>query len=60
MCSRLVKKAIFALISIPIWVIIVLLSPFDAYAAAKSTTERFDRSRVQNGASIADKPSRTA
>ena len=36
MCSRLVKKAVFALISIPIWMIIVLLSPFDAYAAAKS------------------------
>jgi hypothetical protein len=36
MCSRLMKKAVFALISIPIWMIIILLSPFDAYAAAKS------------------------
>jgi hypothetical protein len=25
-----------ALISVPVWLIIVLLSPFDAYAAAKA------------------------
>ena len=35
-CSRFVKNAIFALISIPIWLIIILLSPLDAYAAAKN------------------------
>jgi hypothetical protein len=34
--SRIVKRAILALISIPIWLIIVLLSPLDAYAAAKN------------------------
>jgi hypothetical protein len=34
--SPLVKRAILALISIPIWLIIVLLSPLDAYAAVKS------------------------
>jgi hypothetical protein len=34
--SRWMKKAILALISIPIWLMIVLLSPLDAYAAAKN------------------------
>jgi len=34
--SRLLKRVILALISVPIWLIIVLLSPFDAYAAVKS------------------------
>src|SRR5262249_50912182 len=34
--SRLAKRLISALISIPIWLIIVLLSPFDAYATAKT------------------------
>lgn len=34
--SQFVKRAILALISIPIWLIIVLLSPLDAYAAAKN------------------------
>lgn len=34
--SQVVKRAILALISIPIWLIIVLLSPLDAYAAAKN------------------------
>ena len=34
--SRFTKRAILALISIPIWLIIVLLSPLDAYAAAKN------------------------
>ncbi|MFY9555968.1 MAG: hypothetical protein WAV47_14760 [Blastocatellia bacterium] len=33
--SRVVKRMILALISIPIWLIIVLLSPLDAYAAVK-------------------------
>jgi hypothetical protein len=34
--SRLAKRAVSALISIPLWLIIVLMSPFDAYLAAKS------------------------
>ena len=34
--NRHLKRAILALISIPIWLIIVLLSPLDAYAAAKN------------------------
>ena len=34
--SRLLNRVILALISVPIWLIIVLLSPFDAYAAVKS------------------------
>lgn len=34
--SRWMKQAILALISIPIWLMIVLLSPLDAYAAAKN------------------------
>lgn len=34
--SRFMKRAILALISVPIWLIIVLLSPLDAYAAAKN------------------------
>lgn len=34
--SAFVKRVILALISIPIWLIIVLLSPLDAYAAVKN------------------------
>ena len=34
--SRLIKRAILALIAIPVWLIIVLLSPLDAYAAVKN------------------------
>jgi hypothetical protein len=34
--SRLARRAILALISFPIWLIIILLSPLDAYAAAKN------------------------
>ena len=34
--SRFVKRMILSLISIPIWLIIVLLSPLDAYAAVKN------------------------
>ena len=34
--SPFVSRSILALISIPIWLIIILLSPFDAYAAAKN------------------------
>ncbi|HEX8186417.1 MAG TPA: hypothetical protein VF747_16750, partial [Blastocatellia bacterium] len=34
--GRLAKMTVFALISIPIWLIIILLSPLDTYAAAKN------------------------
>lgn len=34
--SAFVKQMILALISIPIWLIIVLLSPLDAYAAVRN------------------------
>ena len=34
--SLVIKRAILALISIPIWLIIVLLSPLDAYAAVRN------------------------
>ena len=32
---ELPKKVLFALMAIPIWVMIILLSPLDAYASAK-------------------------
>jgi hypothetical protein len=38
--SPLVKKITLGLITIPIWLIIILLSPFDAYATAKSVSTR--------------------
>ena len=38
--SRWSRGLILALISIPIWLMIVLLSPFDAYTAARSTVEQ--------------------
>jgi hypothetical protein len=34
--SPFIRRVILALISIPIWLIIVLLSPLDAYAAVKN------------------------
>lgn len=34
------RRVILALISIPIWMIIILLSPLDAYASAKTLTGR--------------------
>jgi hypothetical protein len=34
--SAFIKRVILALISVPIWLIIVLLSPLDAYAAVKN------------------------
>ena len=34
--SQVVRRAVLALVSVPIWMIIVLLSPLDAYAAAKA------------------------
>lgn len=33
--SQLVRRSLSALLSIPIWLMIILLSPFDAYFAAK-------------------------
>jgi uncharacterized membrane protein YvbJ len=38
--NRLFKWLILALLSIPIWLIIVLLSPFDAYTTAKSISKQ--------------------
>lgn len=38
--SNFVKSVILALISIPIWLIIVLLSPLDAYAAVKNVARQ--------------------
>lgn len=37
--GRVARKLIFVLISIPVWLIIVLLSPLDAYLAARSLSE---------------------
>ena len=34
--SPYLKRLVLALISIPIWLIIILLSPLDAYAAVKN------------------------
>lgn len=34
--SEFIKRVILALISVPIWLMIVLLSPLDAYAAVKN------------------------
>ncbi|HLG14377.1 MAG TPA: hypothetical protein VJH03_07730 [Blastocatellia bacterium] len=36
--GRFLKSAVMALISVPIWLMIVLLSPLDAYAAAKAVS----------------------
>jgi hypothetical protein len=38
--NRLFKWLISALLSIPIWLIILLLSPLDAYATAKTISKR--------------------
>jgi hypothetical protein len=38
--SPAAQKMIRALISIPIWLIIILLSPLDAYATAKTVTRQ--------------------
>jgi hypothetical protein len=39
--GRVVRAVIQALVSIPIWLMIVLLSPVDAYVAAKSISREF-------------------
>ncbi len=38
--NRLLRRLTMALISLPIWLMIVLLSPLDAYAATKAVGER--------------------
>ncbi len=38
--NRLSKRLISALLSIPIWMIIVILSPLDAYATAKTISKQ--------------------
>jgi hypothetical protein len=37
--SAFLRRAILALISVPIWMIIVLLSPLDAYVAARNVVK---------------------
>jgi hypothetical protein len=39
--GRVVRAVVQALVSIPIWLMIVLLSPVDAYVAAKSISREF-------------------
>ena len=39
--SRAAKRMISALISVPIWLMIVLLSPIDAYSTAKGISNQF-------------------
>jgi predicted amidophosphoribosyltransferase len=38
--SRLARWLLSALVSIPIWLLIVLLSPFDAYATARAISKQ--------------------
>ena len=38
--SPTISRLILALISLPVWLIIVLLSPFDAYAAVRNLTRQ--------------------
>ena len=38
--NLLMQKTVIALVSIPIWLLIILLSPLDAYAAAKAVTRQ--------------------
>ena len=38
--SRYARRAMLALISIPIWLMIILLSPLDAYATARTVIRR--------------------
>lgn len=39
--GRVVRSIVQALVSVPIWLMIVLLSPIDAYVAAKSISRQF-------------------
>lgn len=38
--NPVLKRVILALISVPVWLIIVLLSPLDAYAAVRNLTRQ--------------------
>lgn len=38
--TALIRPVILALISVPIWLLIILLSPLDAYAAARAAANR--------------------
>lgn len=38
--NRVAKRIVIALISIPLWMLIVLLSPLDAYVAAKAIAKQ--------------------
>jgi hypothetical protein len=44
--SRAWRAVVQMLVSIPIWLMIVLLSPFDAYAAAKTISRHFTPDRT--------------
>lgn len=39
--SRFTRRAVFALVSIPVWLLIVLMSPIDAYAAAREISKEY-------------------
>lgn len=39
--SRFSRRAVFALVSIPVWLLIVLMSPIDAYAAAREISKEY-------------------
>jgi ABC-type glycerol-3-phosphate transport system permease component len=42
-----VKRIVSLLVSVPVWLIIVVLSPFDAYATARLITDaRWQQERV--------------
>lgn len=38
--TALIRPVVLALISVPIWLLIILLSPLDAYVAAKAAANR--------------------
>lgn len=40
LCNRFVRYIIVTLISIPVWIMILLLSPLDAYEAARSLSSQ--------------------
>jgi len=45
--ARRIRRIVSLLVSVPVWLIIVLLSPLDAYAAARLITDaRWQQERV--------------
>ncbi len=40
LCSRIARKTISILVTVPLWLIIILLSPLDAYSAARAVSNR--------------------